>query len=295
MSNTFHVQAHRGACAEYLENTLPAFARAIEVGADSIELDVHMTKDGHLVLYHDFELDARYCRDREGNFLKSNIPIRSLTLKEIKEMDPVDDRRIRVKNPQSIDERRIPTLEEVFQLFQNSKHPNARRMIIDIEVKSEPDHPEWSPDPKTFAKAVLDSVRKNWNFEQTAVRSFDHRVLEEVKKVKPDLTIAALTDTGFKDFERVARELKPAVLSPEKDSISKDEVAKVQSYGVKVIPFTVNEPADWERMFALGMDGVTTDNPKALIAYLKSKGLRTLNLKDFKARVCGNALSKAGS
>jgi glycerophosphoryl diester phosphodiesterase len=267
----FFVQAHRGASAEYLENTLPAFTRAIEVGADSVELDIHVTKDGALIIHHDFELDPAHTRDVDGKPLPRNVAIHSLTLAELQKLDVVDDRRIQVKNPQSMAARRLPTLDQVFTLFKNSKNPHAKKMVIDIEVKSAPNHPEWSPDPATFAQRVVETIRKSGGENPVVVRSFDHRILKEMRKLDPKVALGALTDPSFTDYAGLLREVHPQILAPNFISVTPELVAQAHQMGAKVVPYTVNEKADWDRAMKLGLDGVTTDHPRALLAHLTAK------------------------
>lgn len=284
LGDAFQIQGHRGACANFQENTLPSFSHVITTEAQSVEFDVHMTKDGVLVLHHDFILDPQYAFALDGKPIPAKVAIRDLTHAEIKAIRVKDTRRIKTPHPLSEEETKIPTLKELFELFKNSNDPHAKEMILDIEIKSEAAHPEWTPPPKEMAKAVMDAVQKDWDFSKTIVRSFDHRVLAEARKIRPSLTIAALTDTGFKDYERVVRDLKPQILSPEKNSISKEQVQAAQKLGARVIPFTVNEVTDLNRMIALGMDGVTTDDPAGLFKHLQQSNLKGISLREFKKR-----------
>lgn len=285
LPDRFHVQGHRGACAEAQENTLPSFEKAIEAGADTVEFDVHLTKDGVLVLHHDFILDPKYTHFTNGKPIPAKVAIRNLTYKEIQSVRIEDTRRIKTPHTLTEEETRIPTLEEVFNLFKNSKNPHAKEMLLDIEMKSEADHPEWTPAPSEFARAVLTQIENHWDFSRVVVRSFDHRVLQEAKKIRPGITIAALTNTGFKDYVQVMKDLKPTIMSPEKNSMTKSQLTEVQALGAKVVPFTVNTKEDWERMINMGMDGVTTDDPRGLIKYLEEKQLRNLSLTAFKTQI----------
>lgn len=273
----FHVQAHRGACGELQENTIPALRRAIEVGADSVEFDVQMTKDGVWVLHHDFTLASPFAQYADGRPFSRETAIRSLSYEEVKQVQINDVRRVKVAHSLSPEEKRIPTLSEVFSLFRNA--PAAAGMVLDIEIKSDP---TLTPPPQVMAKAVIDLVEKEWSLDRTVVRSFDHGVLKEARKMRPDLSLAALTDRGFEEYERVLKELRPFILAPEKNSITKEQVELAHRYDAKVIPFTVNTAEDWSRMIALGVDGATTDDPRGLIQHLHKSSLRNLSLTDFK-------------
>jgi glycerophosphoryl diester phosphodiesterase len=271
-----HVQAHRGASADRIENTLAAFQRAIEIGATSVELDVHVTRDGHLVVYHDFALDPKTTRRSDGTPLPGPIPINSLTLLELQAMQVHDTHRLTGPDVSTPADRRIPTLAEVFALFRNSPHPNAKKMIIDIEIKSDPAQPKLSPAPAEFARKVVDSIQANWERDRTVVRSFDHRTLTEVRKLEPRLVLAALTDEGFTGYERLARELKPNIISPHRTSFTRADVEHLHSRGIQVIPWTVNRAEDWDRLLGWGVDGLTTDDPQRLIDHMGTRGRRRL-------------------
>lgn len=263
-----HVQAHRGASSELLENTLPAFERAMEVGADSIELDVHLTKDGEVIVYHDFELTPLYCRDNKGNAIASTILIHSLTLQELMQFDCMNAQRLRVSNHLGISERRIPTLGQVMELFSKSKDPRANQMVIDIEIKRDPRHPEWSASPGTLVAKVVDLVKHKGFLKKSRVRSFDFSILTEMRKQAPEIEIAMLTEGKLEPHLSEFHRLSPKIWAPYFGALTASEIRTVQLAKAWVIPYTVNQPKDWQAMLDLGVDGMTTDNPRGLREYL---------------------------
>jgi glycerophosphoryl diester phosphodiesterase len=282
----FHVQAHRGACAEQMENTLPAFARAIEVGADSIELDVHLTKDGELVVYHDFALNPKFTTLADGTRLPRPVLVHELTTAQLKSVDVLETTRLRTPNTLTAKERKIPTLEEVFSLFNQSPLPHAARMTIDIEVKSDPAHPRYAASPREMAEKLLSAISAHWDFDRVVVRSFDHRVLREARKLNPDLRIAALTDRHYVNYRRLADSLRPNIIAPPSTySLYSFWTTQIHHRGIHIMPYTVNDPTEWGRLIALGVDGITTDDPRGLITYLEKRKLRQLPLVDFKRQV----------
>jgi len=278
-SPSFHVQAHRGASAEALENSLPAFQAAIAARADSVELDVHLTSDGELAVYHDFKLAPAHVLTADGHPLREALTLRTMTWVEIERLRVVDPRRLRgaaaarTKFPDA--ETRIPNLASVFRLFRESSDPWACRMAIDIEIKSDPRHPQWSAPPDALAQAVLSLVDRNWERARTVVRSFDHRVLEALRRELGSdrtLAIAALTEKGFSDFATLARDLHPEIVAPEWRSLDRAMVELLHAECIRVIPWTVNSEVEWERLLGMGVDGATTDDPRALVTFLGAQG-----------------------
>lgn len=264
-----HVQAHRGVCIEFQENTLPAFARAIELGADSIELDIHATRDNQIVVYHDFLLMPEFCT-LNGKQITSPIPIRDLNYAQLKEYDCRVDRRLTRENRLSPAERRIPLLREVFELLKNSPLPHAKEMLIDIEIKRDPSHPKWSPSPRKFVKLVLDVIRNDWFFSRTVIRSFDPRItLVTRRKAAKKLTVVQLTNGGFVDYGKVIRRLRPHIIAPNHQTIQKEHVKMIHQAHIEVMPWTANTESEWKHLLELGVDGITTDDPEKLIEFLK--------------------------
>ncbi len=258
-----------------MENTIPSFLEAIESGANSIELDVVPTKDGHLAVFHDFEIGPESVRRYDGKPVTGSIAIRSLTLAELSEYYVEDPRRMKVDNKLTPAQRKIPTLGEVFEAVRSSAHPNAKRIVVDVELKSEPDLPLLTLPPGPFAKAVMKSVAASGMSPRVAVRSFDHRTLSEIRKIDKGIPIAALGHKGalgFEgDYERVVRELGPQVVAPSIEDVTPELVSKLHALGARVIPYTCNRPDQWELMLIAGVDGMTTDSPRALASFLETK------------------------
>ena len=239
-----HIQAHRGASAELMENTLPAFQRAFEIGVDSVELDIHRTKDGRLVVFHDEAFNPAYSHGFTGK-------ISDLTLAEIQAVDFLDPRRLKAPNSLSREERKIPALEEVLALAANF------RAIVDIEIKL-------TADPKGLAQLLLDTIRKHSRIDKVVVRSFELGPLSEMRKSNKEIQLAYLTESGVDRFHEVVGEIQPKIWAPRFDSLTGAMVGKIHQKGVQAIPWTVNDPKDWARLITMGVDGMTTDDPARL-------------------------------
>jgi glycerophosphoryl diester phosphodiesterase len=246
---TPRLYAHRGAAAELPENTVPAFLRALEVGADAIETDAHMTRDGHVVLSHDPSGQRMAGIARE---------IRAATLTEVRSWDVgrgfVDAQGGR---PFEGGGYRIPTLAEALAA--------CPHVPFNVDAK------QGSPD---MLPALLDVIRKANAEDRVLVASFDARLLGRVRR----LGYRGETGLGRADVLRVV--CSPvavlrrfpirgaAIQIPTRVGAvrlaTRPFINKCHALGLKVHFWTINEPAEAERLLALGADGIMTDDPTRL-------------------------------
>jgi glycerophosphoryl diester phosphodiesterase len=257
------VHGHRGARAIYPENTIPAFTYAIETGADALEMDLAVTKDNVLVVSHDPYINPEICAGpHPGAF------IRRLTLAELREYDCGA-----LKNPgfprqHTVPSAHIPTLEEVLGLASRGSFQ------FDIEIKSFPDRPELTPTPEVFARLVLEEIRTHRLETRVVVQSFDFRVLHAMKRLAPEIRLAALWEGDARPFDSIARVAEAHIVSPEFKLVMAGQVRAAHAHNLPVVPWTANTAEDWQRLIDAGVDGIITDDPAALIGYLKENGLR---------------------
>lgn len=263
------VHGHRGARAVLPENTLIAFQEALDSGVEYLELDMGVSKDNVIVVTHDQYINPNICQYENGQRITKKIPIRSLTLQEIKELDC--GTLINKKFPKQVPApgQKIPTLEEVFELVQKSSLPVAKTVQFNIETKIEEDLPELTPTPEEFVKLVMEVVRK-FEFEKRIIlQSFDYRTLKAIRATHPSIRTSALIEGFFANVLRVAREVKPDIVSPDYSLLSKNIVNELHKMGIKVVPWTANDPKSWSKLISWGVDGIITDDPRGLIGYLK--------------------------
>ncbi|HEX2216175.1 MAG TPA: glycerophosphodiester phosphodiesterase [Xanthobacteraceae bacterium] len=300
-AQAFDLQGHRGARGLAPENTLAAFATALSIGVTTLELDVGLSKDGALVVYHDRWLNPDITRGPDGAHLTARGPlIRSLTVEELKGYDvgrlKADSRYAQTFAQQrAADGERIPTLAEVFELVRRS---GADRVRFNIETKLSPSAPDDTADPETFARALAEAVRASGLAARVSVQSFDWRTLKGMQRIAPELTRVCLT-VQSSNFDTVQRD-KPgaspftagldvddfggstpklvhaagcAVWSPSFRDLTAERLAEAKALGLKVIPWTVNEPADMERLTAMEVDGIITDYPDRLRKVMADRGM----------------------
>ena len=120
---------------------------------------------------------------------------------------------------------------------------------------------------------ILDLIRKHGIEKRVILQSFDPRTLRVMKTLDPAIPRAALFETN-RDWPEVAREFEATLYSPEYHLVTKERVAQAHAAGLQVAPWTVDKPEDWQKMADANVDAVITDDPAALIAWLKEKGLR---------------------
>ncbi len=245
------------------ENTLPAFEHAIEAGADFLELDVLVTRDGVPVVVHDPVLNPAICRGPEGS-----RAVRELTLDQVRRFDCGAQKNPGFPKQRPLPGTRIPTLDEVLALATRGAFG------FNIEMKSFPDKPHYAPPPEEFARLVLGAIRRHRLERRVIVQSFDFRTLHAMRRLAPDIRLAALWSAEARDFVSIAREAQAEIVSPQYRLVTPEQVRAAHRAGLQVIPWTVNDAADWDRLIGAGVDGIITDDPAALIAHLKQRGLR---------------------
>lgn len=215
---------HRGANGYEPENTLISFEKAIQMGADGIELDVHLSLDGHLIVIHDETID----RTTNGKGI-----VNQLTLRELKSF--------RIN-----DEHEMPTLEEVLDLIN-------QRCFVNIELKNQE---AVQKVVQLIEQYVLD---KNWNHAHFLVSSFDWNALQQVRFLNENILIGVLTETDLDLAISFARFMKAEALHPDFQLLTNEYTTKIQEKGIQVFPWTVNEREDIQRMKSFKVNGIITD------------------------------------
>lgn len=233
---------HRGASAEAPENTLEAFALAIEQGADGIELDVQMTKDGQLVVAHDETID------RVSN---GTGAIRNYTLQQLKQFS------FHRTHPE-YKEAKIPTLEEVLQLIKPSN------LLVNIELKT---GIYWYDG---IEKAVVELVQKMGLEDRVIYSSFNHYSVQKVKQLCPKAETAYLYSDVILDIEKYAKDTDVDGLHPALYHVKMaDFLKRYQNSGLCVRVWTVNEEEDIRFLIEQRVDAIITNEPKKALQILE--------------------------
>ena len=268
------VHGHRGCRGTRPENTLAAFAEALRVGVDVLELDLSVTKDDALVVAHDPLVSPELCLGPKGEKLVAPVAIRTLTLMEVKAYDCGTLANPRFPRQHPSPGERIPTLDEVFALVAASTAPAAARVEFNIETKIAPSHPELFPTPERFVELVAAAVERRGLGPRVILQSFDHRTLRAMRPLMPKIRLSALTSDNALNYALLAKDLGAAIVSPDREWIMAADVTALHAAGVQVAPWTANDAAEWSRLLSMGVDAIITDYPEDLIAYLRRRKLK---------------------
>lgn len=280
--HSIEVQGHRGARNAFPENTLPAFQGAWEAGADLIELDVQVTSDKALIVHHNFALNSNISCYLDGSSIKKPELVRDLSLSDIKKIDCGSKTDSQFPDQKSLPGTRIPTLEELFNAITSSSHPNAEKIRINIEIKRDPRVPEQSYPATEIVDLVLAEVKKKGFASRVQYSSFDPEVLIALREKAPRAIISCLfneeilkeickrySQAGMDFIMAFASTLEAQILSPHHTILKHaSQVRAMQKDGFKVVAWTVNDPIRWKELYDMGIDGIITDYPQALVNFL---------------------------
>jgi glycerophosphoryl diester phosphodiesterase len=283
----FHVEGHRGARGLKPENTLPAFETALDIGVSTLELDLHLSADDQIIVWHDRALGPDKCRFADdigpgAEFPTEGVSIVSLTV------DQLDDYRCDV-NP---DPRRFPeqdslptaiagagyqpvTLTALFNFVAayaespdktDVQRARAEMVEFNIETKRDVDDPAAIGDgfdgvaPGRFELEVLAAVEAAGVADRVVIQSFDHRSLWAIRSVDADIRLSALTSLEAPDLADYAAR-GADIWSPNFNVLTTELIDEAHAEGLLVIPWTVNSAVDMAGVLEMGADGLITDRP----------------------------------
>lgn len=277
-ATAFDLQGHRGARGLAPENTLQAFAAALAIGVTTLELDAGVTKDGVVVIHHDRRLNPDIARKPDGTWVEAPAPlIHELTFEELRRYDvgrlkPGSKTAADFPEQRHADGARVPSLAELFALVARAGNTAVR---FNIETKLTPQAPEETLAPEPFARALIAEIRKAGLEARTSIQSFDWRTLQVVEREAPEIATVYLTgrkrDAGSQP--KAVHAAGGRIWSPSQAEMDSGAVVEARALGLRVIPWTVNEPAAIERVLDLGVDGLITDYPDRVRAQMQRRGL----------------------
>jgi glycerophosphoryl diester phosphodiesterase len=307
----FELQGHRGARALKPENTLPAFEVAFDLGVTSIETDVHLTADGIPILFHDSHVSDRICRPVPGSGASAPGPqleISSLTLAQMRQYradvnpDPnrftdQDNQTTRLAHwfaqHHKIDAFTPPTLADLFAFAiayagdpgrmvgkTGEQQTRAQKIRFDLELKRVPFRPRVIGDGfdgqvlGILERRVIQVARESNMTDRICFRSFDHRCIRLLGELASEISRAILVaGTAPVSPADLTRQAGAQVYCPDLEFLDELQVRQVHQEGLRVIPWTVNDPQDWQKLVGWGVDGITTDFPDRLREFLSANGI----------------------
>ena len=304
----FDLQAHRGGIGLTVESTLAAFGKALEVGVTTLELDLQITSDGREVVTHDRKTNPAKCLDTkpahpgDPAFPYAGKYVKDLTFAQVRTLDCGSQRWAQYPDQELSPGARMPTLREVFDLAQRYRAWGTR---FNIETKVEAAAPHETAPREQFVQIAAREIRRSGFLPNVTVQSFDWGALMRMRQVEPRLKLVALTQPEFlrpgspwtggldlADFGgsvvRAVRSFGASALSPvhgnpqngavgDPDYVTfttKALVDEAHRAGLKVIPWTVNDPATMHKLIDDGVDGIITDYPDRLRDVLAQRGFK---------------------
>ena len=261
--NKIKIHGHRGARGVLPENTLPAFRYVLDNNIDVLELDLQITKDNEIIIYHDKEINTSIC---DG----ISKPIKTLTLKEIKEYDCGSKKNNIFINQQPIPGEKIPTFIDLINIIQSEYR--YKKIIMNIEIKTEKKI-DTDDEVHHFSNTLIKLLDKYNIADDVIIQSFDIRALQYVKEIDPLIKTSYLLEDKLPNIEILidtSKKLGVKIISPDYNLLDKNIVKKLQSNGFEVIPWTINDINIFKQNIEYGVDGVITDYPKQMSDYLQN-------------------------
>ncbi|MEQ8880038.1 MAG: glycerophosphodiester phosphodiesterase family protein [Cyclobacteriaceae bacterium] len=263
----FDLQGHRGARGLYPENNIPGFLFAIDQGVTTLELDLAVSKDQQVVISHEPYMSSTYCLDPEGNEIPDSLErshnIYQMDYAQIKTFDCGTK-----PHPGFPEQKKIPAYKPLLTVMIDSVESYLMKNDLllvnyNIEIKSsEKSDNIFHPSPGTFSDLVYQTINEKLPWSRVNIQSFDFRVLQYFNQTYPNVTLSLLigNDLGLtKNLDSLG--FTPDIYSCHHSLVTQDLVKGCHDLNMKIIPWTVNETADMEKLVALGVDGLITDYP----------------------------------
>lgn len=278
--SALEIQGHRGARGQFPENTLPGFMAAIEGGVDTLELDLLMTADNKIVIYHDFALNPQLCTHLNGRPLRGSPMVAELKLAEIKKIDcgskqnPLFPKQLALKGVQ------IPTLKEFLHMIRTQ--PLAQNVKLNLEIKINPYSTAAHPSRAFVAQKILAEVKASGLEDRVLFSSFDLEVLKEMRKLDSQVRLGFIFNSEWLQKKWLvkptnwlpfviysASEIRVELLSIEHTLLTAERIAKLHTCGFRVIPWTINDLKLSQELIKMGVDGIITDYPSYFVEHLR--------------------------
>ncbi len=240
------VIAHRGGSKWAPENTMAAFRKSLDAGADGIELDIHRCKSGELIVIHDETLERT--TDGKGFIKDKNYDeMKSLSAGKWFAAEFADEK--------------LPLLTDVLKLVDG-------KMIINIEIKNAPiAYPGIEDD-------LADLLKSYKHRDKILISSFDHELIRRVHKKMPDIEVAFLDASIVADVGEYASKIGAKAWNPGFSEMRADAVERAHKSGLAVNVWTVDGKKHWDHVMEMKVDGIVTDDPAGLIGYLKERNVK---------------------
>jgi len=308
----FDIQAHRGGLGLTVESTIASFSHGLELGVSTLELDVQITQDGYAVVTHDRKVSGSKCKDtapytpNDPEYPYVGKFINTLTLKQVKQLDCGSLPQANFPGQQPDPGARMPELRDIFALVHRY---HAYGVKLNVETKVEAGAPSETAPREQFVQVVAREIRQANIARQVTIQSFDWGSLMRMHQVAPELPLIALTNYDFLqvgqpgrspwlggidivdfggDLVKATKSFGASAISPVhgfpqdgkvtdpnyRPYVTADMVKEAHDAGMKVIPWTVDDPATMQSLIDNGVDGIITDYPDRLRAVVQADGFK---------------------
>ncbi|MCH7411754.1 glycerophosphodiester phosphodiesterase [Belliella sp. DSM 111904] len=262
----YDLQGHRGARGLMPENTIPAMIKALDLGVNTLELDLAITKDGEVIVTHEPYMNPVICLTPSGEEITAGDKSHNIYKLSYAEVSRYDvGTKVHKDFPNQVKfhttKPRLADLFEVVEKYVNDH--DLPKPKYNIEIKSSPEGDDtYHPGVKEFSDLVFQVIDKYISWDRINVQSFDFRILRYYHETYPDVVLAVLVP-GPTKFEAQLVELgfQPQIYSPHYNGLTKEIVNTLHGKGLKVIPWTVNSTSDMQSLLDMGVDGIITDYP----------------------------------
>jgi glycerophosphoryl diester phosphodiesterase len=300
MPRTLELLGHRGARGLVAENTLASFARALEIGVHGLEIDIHLSHDGVVVVHHDPCLNLEMTQDAKGQWLEHPTPaINALSFEALQqyrlcEPRPGSKHAGLFPHQQINSNERIPRLEQLIELIHASRNEQLRLII---EMKMDVRIPHSESTVHRLCDSVVEVLSHHSMLQRSCLHSFNWALIQYTQEHYPTVSCAFLsaervdwnTISGYgsagspwtgrfqiHDYENNLPAMVHAaggrIWAPDYRSINAETLAQAHALGLQVIVWTVNDPQDMLSVMTLGVDGIITDYPDRLRKLMQTHG-----------------------
>jgi len=269
LSAVFDKEGHRGCRGLMPENTIPAYLKAIDLGVTTLEMDAVITKDSEVIMSHEPFFNHEITTKPDGSFVKEteerSLNIYQMDYAEIKKYDVGLKPHPRFAQQQKMKAVK-PLLKDVIDSVAAHMMTMKRPPVFyNIETKSEPAGDGiYHPEPAKFVELLMAVIKEKGIEDRTIIQSFDIRTLQYLHEHYPAIKTALLIEeTNKKSFALQLKDLGfiPAIYSPAYQLVTPFLIKQCHDTGVKIIPWTVNEKTEIERLKKSGVDGIISDYP----------------------------------
>lgn len=274
------VQAHRGGMGLMPENTLAAMLNSVDLGVNTLEMDLVVTSDGKVVLSHDVHFHHRYSTRPDGSAVEKGQPKEYIWTMPYDSVLKYD---VGVKYNEDWPEKKcIPAVKQlasevIASVEEYTKKKGLKPMKYNIEIKSREDDNGlegvcW-PDYKTFVDYCAPVLQNCGLGKRLIIQSFDPRALNYLHEKYPEFTLSYLTRDQDVDFEKFMGLLNftPEWLSPPYKNVTAEFLAEAWSRGMKVVTWTVDDPQEMQRLIDLEVEAIITNYPDRLLKILSEE------------------------